>query len=383
MKAMFAGLAVLAATAFAAHAQKEQWLQYHVSQEGRGYRYLDLTTNPPPNVALPKLNAQPFFAKWTTPMDPAGARWLCFDRTRKSGPYDRVFYDSTGNGKLEEKSAVTAKNVDQYNAMFDPIRFVFKGEDGPITYHLILRFMKYDTRDERLLISSGGYYDGMVDIGGKKRRVELVDANANGAFNDRSSDAGSTDRIMIEGDRMGDRYLGKMVEVDEQFYRVEVAQDGAFLKVQKAENVVTGKVRVPDTIANFSVVGDNGNFTRKPAKGELTLPVGQYRVNSWEMKRKDDRGAEWQVSAYNFDKTADFEVAAGKTISMEVGEPIRAVMQAADFPTNSQVSFSLRFMGKYNETLSIRKGDQDPPGPRLTLTSLDGSYRYTNKFEFG
>ena len=29
------------------------------------------------------------------------------------------------------------------------------------------------------------------------------------------------------------------------------------------------------------------------------------------------------------------------------------------------------------------KGNQRPKGPRLTLTSLDGTYRYTNTFEFG
>ena len=72
------------ALATTASAQKEQWLDYHVSREGRGYRYLTLTTNPPPNVKLPKLNAQPYFAHWTTPLDPAG-RWLCLDRTQEVG----------------------------------------------------------------------------------------------------------------------------------------------------------------------------------------------------------------------------------------------------------------------------------------------------------
>ena len=48
-------LAALAAMALAttASAQKEQWLDYHVSTDGRGYRYLDLTTNPPPDIKLP------------------------------------------------------------------------------------------------------------------------------------------------------------------------------------------------------------------------------------------------------------------------------------------------------------------------------------------
>jgi hypothetical protein len=48
-----------------------------------------------------------------------------------------------------------------------------------------------------------------------------------------------------------------------------------------------------------------------------------------------------------------------------------------------QVNFSLRFQGHYGETLQIMKGNQTPRGPRLTLTSLDGTYRYTNTFEFG
>ncbi len=108
-----AGL-VLATTALA---QSEQWLEYHTSAEGRAYHQMELTTNPPPGVALPKLNAPPWFARWQTPMDPAGGRWLCLDRTRKSGPYDRLYIDSNGNGRLDDKTPVQAR-LDSYNAIF-------------------------------------------------------------------------------------------------------------------------------------------------------------------------------------------------------------------------------------------------------------------------
>ena len=66
-------------------AQPEQWLSYHTGTEGRGYRSVKLTTNAPPGIKLPAMSAPPFFAHWTTPMDTAGGRWACFDRTRKSG----------------------------------------------------------------------------------------------------------------------------------------------------------------------------------------------------------------------------------------------------------------------------------------------------------
>lgn len=381
----------LAAMALAttALAQKEQWLDYHVSTEGRGYRYLNLTTNPPPNIKLPKLGGQAYFAQWTTPLDPAG-RWLCLDRTKKSGLYDRVYFDSTGNGRLDDKTPVGTSRSDQYTAYFEPVRVVFKGEDGPITYHLTLRFMQYGAGEVNLLASSGGYYAGKVDIGGKKRSIELIDGNVNGTFNDRSADMGDSDCVTIEGDKVGQRYLGKMIEVDGQFYQIEVARDGAFIKLQKAENVVLGQVRVPETITEFVAFGENGHFVRKPVKGGFTLPVGKYRIQDWKIERKDAKGAAWELSAYNFNESARFEVADAKPVSLEVGEPMRAVMEAQEpsrrpgsREVTNQLTFSLRFQGHYGETLQIMKGNQRPPGPRLTLTSLDGTYRYTNTFEFG
>jgi hypothetical protein len=377
------------ALATTASAQKEQWLDYHVSREGRAYRYLNLTTNPPPNVKLPKLNAQPYFAHWTTPLDPAG-RWLCLDRTKKSGLYDRVYFDTTGNGRLDDKSPIGTTRTDQYSAYFEPVRILFKGEDGPITYHLILRFMKYEGNDPMLLTSSGGYYAGKVDIGGKKRRLELIDGNVNGTFNDCAPDASDCDRVMVEGDKVGERYLGKMLEVDGQFYQIEVARDGAFIKLQKLENVVLGHVRVPETISEFVAFGENGHFVRKPVKGEFTLPVGKYRIHEWTIDRKDEKGAPWQLMGYGFNESARFEVAAGKPVSLDIGEPMRAVMEAQEPSTRPgarestrQVNFNLRVQGRYGETLQVMKGDQRPRGPRLTLTSLDGSYHYTNTFEFG
>jgi hypothetical protein len=383
--------AALAAMALAttALAQKEQWLDYHLNSDGRGYRYVDLTTNAPPGAMLPTLNGQPYFAHWATPLDPAG-RWLCLDRSKKSGPYDRVYFDTTGNGRLDDKPAVRAAHSDQYSTYFEPVRVVFKGEDGPITYHLVLRFMQYEGSEARLLASSGGYYAGKVDIGGKKQHVELIDANVNGTFNDRAAEAGDCDRVAVEGDKVGERYLGKMLEVDKQFFQIEVARDGAFIKLQKAENVVLGEVRVPEAISEFVAFGENGHFVRQPVKGGFTLPAGKYRIQQWTIDRKDDRGAAWQLMGYNFNASARFEVEAAKPLSLEVGEPMKAVMETQEPSSrpgstamSKQIDFSLRFQGRYGETLQIMKGNQRPTGPRLTLTSLDGTYRHTNTFEFG
>jgi hypothetical protein len=374
--------AALAALVIAstASAQKEQWLEYHLNREGRGYRYLDLTTNPPPDLKLPKLNGQAYFAHWTTPMDPAG-RWLCLDRTKKSGLYDRLYFDSTGNGRLDDKTAVTTTRTDQYQAYFDPVRLVFKGEDGPVTYHLIFRFMKFEGSEPNLLAASGGYYSGKVDMGGKKRKLDLVDADVNGTFNDVSDLARECDRVIIEGEKGGEKYLGKLIEAGGQFYQIEAAQDGAFVKLQKAEALSFGKVRVPDVISNLVVFGRTGEFERQPVKGEFTLPEGKYRVLSWTTSRKDAKGAKWDLTGNNFPDSFTFQVAAVKPATLEIGEPVRVSLSASE--SKDEVGFNLNFRGRAGESLSFVKGNQTPPGPKLMQVSLDGTFRATNTFEFG
>jgi len=369
------------ALATAAYAQQEQWLQYHTTREGRSGHWITVTTNAPSGVTLPKLGDRPYFARWETPLDPKG-RWIAFNRTRKSGLWDQVYIDTTGNGRLDDKSPIKASGLDQISTTFDSLRFVFKGEDGPVTYHLVLRLMKYGEQDVRCLAASGGYYAGNVTVGGKKRHVELIDANVNGIFNDPATHPDDCDRINVEGDKAGERYLGKLLEVDDQLYRVEVARDGAFIKLQKAENVEMGQVRVPEGVTEFQAVGENGDFRRKPAKGEFSLPAGKYRINAWAIDRKDGRGESWRMSASGFSDAANFVVAAGKPTVLTVGEPVRIAMVSNE--SRSEVSFSLRFQGRYNETVEIMRGNnQRPRAPQLTLTSLDGAYRYTNSFEFG
>jgi hypothetical protein len=376
----------LAATT-AAWAQSEQWLQYHTSREGRGYHWLELSTNRPPNVALPKLNAAPWFARWATPLDPKGGRWLCFDRTRKSGPHDRVYFDRNGNGRLDDDSPVNAARRDQYAAYFDPLRLVFKGEDGPITYHLGLQVMKYDDEDVRALAQSAGWYEGMVTVAGKKRRLQLIDANVNGVFNDLAANPSDCDRIMVGEDkenvneRMGERALGRLLELGGQLFAIEVARDGAFVKIKKAESVTLGSVRVPETLSELTAVGENGQFERKPAKGEFTLPAGKYRVHHWSTDRKDGKGVAWKLSGYIYSEAAEFDATADKPFKLDVGEPLHAALQASE--SKGTVSFSLHLQGQFGESVEIMRGSQRPRAPQLSLASRDGLFRCTNTFEYG
>lgn len=365
-----------------AFAQTEQWLAYHTGSQDRAYQPITLTTNPPAGVALPKLNAPPYFARWLTPMDPSGGRWLCLDRSRKSGPYDRLYIDSDGNGRLDDKTPIPGK-TDAYNAEFPPARIVFKGEDGPVTYHIALRFYQNPQGPAQLLASAAGWYEGMVNFDGVKKRLQLLDGNVNGTFNDISTDPYQCDRVQLDGDKSGERYLGRMLEVDGKYFKIEVARDGAFVKVQKAENVTLGQVHVPASISEFVAFGDNGHFVCKPENGNFTLPTGHYQLIHWTINRKDEKGAPWTLSGYNIPaKTGGFQVAADKTSLVEVGEPVQCVLKAVE-GADRQITFSLQFEGRKNESIEMLRGGQRPAGPKLTLTNPGGTLVYTGSFEFG
>lgn len=377
-KLILAGMLV-AGTAWS---QSEQWLEYHTANEGSGYSQVKLITNPPPNVALPalnQLNGKPYFAEWKTPMDPAGKRWICLDRTRKSGPYNRLFIDSNGNGRLDDETPVTAR-VDSNFGYFPATPLTFKGEDGPITYHLSFQFYQYGDNQAQLLARSAGWYEGTVKFDGVKKHLRLMDNNVNGAFNDIADTPYRSDSVEVDSDRNGTRYLGRLLEVDGKYFTFKADRDGAFVRVQKAD-VTLGSVQMPTDITSLAAFGTNGYFLRQSAKGEFTLPVGQYRVVSWQIQRKDDKGANWQLSASDFPDTHHFEVVASQAVTLDIGEPVKAVLTSQ--PRGTQTAFDLKFIGKQGESISFTRDNQRPRGPKLTLAAADGSQCYTNTFEFG
>ena len=71
-----------------------------------------------------------------------------------------------------------------------------------------------------------------------------------------------------------------------------------------------------------------------------------------------------------------------KPVSLDLGEPVRAVLTAGE-TTNNWMTFNLRLQGRLGESIEMLRDGNRPRGPRLTLANVDGSYRYTNSFEFG
>ena len=375
------GLLVLATSA---EAQDEQWLQYHSERETQRIIgnmrtvYKGVTTDKPADVNLPEFKtSQQFFAVWPTPMVKNIWLWIALDRSSEQGQWDRLFIDSNGNGHLDDEEAVTAYRTDQYRTYFGPVKVVFEEEDGPISYHLNFEFYNYNEQNRRLYIYSGGWYEGEITVGDQKKYCMLIDYNVNGTFNDKSLQSGDSDRIGI-GDKGNQNtgFVGNYIEVGDVLYRTEIAQDGAFIKLAKAEDVKYGNIRVPETITELTVGGENGQFTHKLKDGVTTLPVGQYRIDHWEIDRKDEKGKIWTMRGSSFGERGNFEVTEEAETALEIGEPVTAGLQVNINGGNYEFSKSVR--GSLGEYISLTSAGRDVRDSwKMTAKNTDGTFAKT------
>jgi len=370
-------------------AQQEQWLQYHSSREAGqilgevGSQAMELSTEQPAGVKLPQFKGQnQLFAKWPTPMVKSGWLWIALDRTHKQGPYDSLYIDSNGNGGLDDETAAAAYRIDQRNAYFGPVKIIFEAEDGPVTYHLNIRSYQYGTGDNRLIASSGGWYEGDIQVGEQKKHCVLFDYNANGAFNDKSVNAAECDRIRI-GKEVSQKTLftGNYILDDETLYRPEIARDGACIKLTKAENVKFGNVRLAESIIQFSANGENGLFILKPEKGIASLPVGKYRVFDWAVERQDEKGTNWKLEGSGLGEKNVFDITEDKQAELSIGEPIVAVLDASE--REGTHSFRHSMKGRAGERIVLTRNSAQPQAPKVRISSADGTYDRTFSFQYG
>ncbi|MEN8127513.1 MAG: hypothetical protein ABFR90_06865 [Planctomycetota bacterium] len=364
-----------------------QWLQYRTSDRTRDIvggsrgsvsRFLET----PSELKLPEMSTdKPKFIKWNTAMDKQGFRWVVLDKKHKYGLCDILYIDSDGDGRLDDEQKHEGRQTNQYEVEFAQVPVYFEGEDGPITYHLNLRYFKYDKNNERFYASAGCWYEGDVMIGGEKTRCVLVDYNCNGTFNDKSEDF-NCDRILIgpEGSHK-QLYMGNYLEYEDALYRPNIAKDGANVEITSAPDVAYGEVEMPASITSFTAGGLNGMFTRSVKDGKVQLPAGQYRIFSWEIVRKDDKGAEWKVQGQWLPEGNEFEVAKDSAANLDIGEPFFSKLDAR--MRNKSHYFNQGLVGKHGERISLYKNNNRPSAPKVHIRNKTGEYDRTFALEYG
>ena len=381
-------LVCLALLVSLAAGQEEQWLQYRSAPEvslpgiSVNWQFPEVRSEAPADVPLPSFaRDQQYYAKWPTPMVPAGHLWIALDRTGEAGLYDRLYIDANGNGRLDDETAVVPRRMSQYMAYFGPVKVVFQVEDGPVTYHLNIQFYSSNNR-QRLYVSAGGWYEGDIKVDGAETHCVLWDHNTNGAFDDKSLDATGCDRIQIgEGRDSAVRFVGRYLDVNGTLYCPEIARDGAYIKLARAEEVSYGRVRLAAAITEFAAGGENGLFVLAPKDGVCSLPTGKYRTNRWTIERPADDGRKWKLQGGGNSMGRSFEVAADQEIELEIGEPIVATLDS--HRGKDSYSFNHELKGKDGERIELTCNGARARAPKLHIVNKEGTYDRTYSFSYG
>ncbi|MHC4395684.1 MAG: hypothetical protein ACYS1A_08515 [Planctomycetota bacterium] len=381
-------LLVLAAGVQFCAAEEMQWLQYHSSRKASsivgdmGSQSLEMSSEKPAGVELPEFKAdKPLFYKWLSPLAKNGHLFISLDSSRVSGVHDILYIDSNGDGNLKDEAAIEAYRAESTHSYFGPVKVIFEGEDGPISYHLNFKLCDHDNRP--LYVSPGGWYEGAITVAGVKKHCVLIDQNVNGTFNDKSIYSHECDRMRIgkKGER-DTRFVGNYIEVDGKFYRPEIARDGAYIQLEAAVDIRFGEVELAESITEFSAGGENGLFTIKPEEGLGELPVGKYRVNSWVIERKDDRGNTWKLKGQSFGDKGIFEInESGQRSLATIGEPIISRLTARE--RSSRHYFDHEIRGQLDEQIEITRNGARPRAPKLHIKNSSGTYDRSFNFEYG
>ncbi len=373
--------------------QDLQWLQYRTAAHADRVvgsmllNRIELLAEKPQDMEIPRFEGKhQYFGKWNSPMVKGGFRWIALDRQYDNGPDDRLYIDSNGDGKLSDEKVIKPNQSKNNLSYFGPVPIYFDGEDGLITYHLNFRFIiGRDKTPTQVHVTSGGWYEGYVKVGGEKKFCMLIDYNADAFFDGKVDESlrYNADRIRVgEKGARDTRYVGNYIEIDGKFYRLEVVKDGAWVKFEPAEDIKFGQIELQDSITEISACGENGYFTVKLQDGKGSLPEGNYRIYRWISERKDQKDDLWKLTGSRFhDNNGLFEITENNLATLDIGEPIISTFSVRQ--TGKKYNFSQELKGRLGESINITKNGSRPRGPKLHIKNKNGIYDRSFTFEYG
>jgi hypothetical protein len=359
--------------------------QPHALIGGTSRVRLTIRDTAPEGLPCPEFKHQaPLFLEWSTPAGPNGKVSMALDGAAAQGAYTHLYVDSDLDGALDDEKPIANSRSYGSGRQFGPLRLRIPADEGPRTYHVNLEYRR-SVSGHYAFLSTGGWYEGEVTVGGVKRLCQLIDYNCDALF---QAENGATladhDRLRI-ADAAGRSFReflpGGYVKLGGVTYRPAIGHDGASLFFAAAEDVATGTLRVPEDVTHLDVWGEKGLFDETPEKGVVEVPAGAYRLRDYQITRKDDAGATWTLRGHNYRGGDTFEVAAGKETALKIGGPLTARLSYAR--RRGRLSFSQSLAGPYQESLTLMKGRARAPAPRLEIVSADGQWRHTFQFRYG
>ncbi|MCX5670813.1 MAG: hypothetical protein NTU94_05770 [Planctomycetota bacterium] len=333
--------------------------------------------------------------------------WAVLD---KSASPPKLYVDAARTGHLwaVEPLMGTPAGRGAGTMRFGPIAVpVGEGKEAAIARVLLV------TADEaRILgVTPAGSMVGDVKLAGASYRVTLIDGDLDGRY--ASADllaagaAWQADMIAIGpvppavapiarpdgGGRVGcstNRIpasevmpLAKAVRVKDTYYRVQVAPDGASIRLEKYEPKM-GTLDIGVADARLRVMSDTGYYDLTGSDGKWQVPEGKYQGQVLTLSKTDAGGKTWTFTRQEMGPLAKFEVRGGETTAIKVGPPLALKVDAKNEPPG-QVSLEIALAGKGGERYSVRlnHGGSLLPPPTVQVFDASGNVLAEGKAEYG
>jgi len=369
--------------------------------------------------------------------------------------YGRLLFDYNHNGDLTDDKVVEANPPPQgilsmgmpagYSHREFPRIDVSIEVDGAKTdYSFFLTVVSQSSGGfsyATAMFNAAAYREGQITLGGKSRRVVLLDNNSNGRFDDKfgvfRSDSGG-DLSPVPGDVLlidpqtgkqanpllqmalgmdGDEnrhHVSKLVNVDGRFHELKVSATGDQLTLTPS-SVPLGKLANNNKGFRAVLFSDDQGFVKLTGgqSEPVSVPAGEWNLLSYTIDRTGYEPAEKPekerslletltdalmggasaanamprytfVSARATGECKPVTVRQGKTTAMPFGPPYKPVVKVAFVQGDGQVQLALSLVGAAGEVCSgLQVDGKQPPPPEFTITGPDGKEVESGKFEYG
>lgn len=287
-------------------------------------------------------------------------------------------------------------------------------------------------------LQAAAYREGQLQMGGKAKRIVLLDFNSNGRFDDQVQppQGGNMrtpfaygDVLLVDPqpagrgpvfsttDLMGSQ-VAKLIQVDGDLFDLKVSPSGDRLTVTPS-SVPIGHVKLPCEGLSATVYGELGLLkiggqSDKP----VALPAGQWKLlsytidqtESWKAQQKETQsspeensllktfagaligsassGSASRTTRITASGSGDgkvMTVRGGQTVPLPFGPPYRPVVKASAALRGGQPArLSLSLVGAGGEDCTQLMVDgKRPAEPQFTISTPDGEEVASGKFEWG
>ena len=372
----------------------------------------------------------------------------------KSHEYNRLYFDLNHNGDLTDDKVVEGKGPDAKVPagyrwyQFPRVELSVDCEGTKTDYAFFLTVSSaglnyvggayssagpYPTAS----LQAAGYREGRIELGGKTRRVVLIDFNSNGRFDDRIKINQTFlgviptygDILLLDPEPESEEYrrnfdltenqVAKLVAIDGELYDLEISPGGDKLTLAPTATKV-GYVTLPSDGFRAAVFSDEATLKISGDKSErVPLPPGEWKLISYaiDLTGRSDPGkakAEAEkksllvvlsdalvggtgfgagssalrttrLSARAGDDSKPFKVTAGETAALPFGPPFAPVVTTSrPLEAGQTASLGLTLVGSGGEICSGLTVDGNrPAAPEFTISTPDGEEVDRGDFEYG